>query len=251
MDEIFSRNEMYWGKDFQDFLKSLKVAVFGLGGVGGYALEALCRAGIGNFTLIDFDIVSKSNINRQVIALNSTIGFKKTEIFAKRLKDINPDIKLKIFDDFYDGSQNEEIFTQNFDFVVDAIDSLRSKISLIKYCHDKKNNIITSFGAGNRMDAQKLRVSDISEINTKCTFTKNVITYLKKEGIEHGLTAVWSEEKPKSLYKVKNIEKIAKKDGSYIELAKFTPSSTPIVPAISGLVCANYILNYFYNRIKK
>ena len=250
MDNVFSRNEMYWGKDFQEFLSHLNIAIFGLGGVGGYALEMLCRAGVKNFTLVDFDVVSKSNINRQIIALNSTVGLKKTQAFEKRLKDINPDVSLTIFDDFYDGAQNEQIFTQKFDFVVDAIDSLRAKITLLKYCYDKKINVITSFGAGNRLDGSRLKVSDISQINTKCAFTKNVLACLKKEGIEHGLNAVWSDEKPKSLEKVKNIEKIVKKDGTQIELTKFTPASTPVVPAFSGLLCANYILNYLYGNFK-
>ncbi len=250
MDEIFSRNEMYWGKDFQEFLSHLNIAIFGLGGVGGYALEMLCRAGIKKFTLVDFDTVSKSNINRQIIALNSTVGLKKTQVFKKRLKDINPDVTLKIYNDFYDGEQNEQYFSQNFDFVLDAIDTLRAKISLIKYCHDRKINIITSFGAGNRIDASRLRVSDISQVNSKCTFTKNVISRLKKDGIETNLPVVWSDERPKSLQKVKNIEKIVKKDGTQIELTKFTPASTPIVPALSGLLCANYIINYFYSNFQ-
>ncbi len=250
MNEIFSRNEMYWGKDFQDFLKSLNIAVFGLGGVGGYALETLCRVGIGNFYIVDFDTVSKTNINRQIIALNSTVGQKKTSVFEKRLRDINPAVNFKIFDDFYDGTQNEEIFSQNFDFVVDAIDTIRAKITLLKYCCDRKIKLITSFGAGNRLDASRLKVSDISQINSKCPFMRNVILRLKKEGIEANLPVVWSDEKPKILKKVKNIEKIIKNDGVEIELTKFTPASTPVVPAVSGLLCANFIINYFYNNFK-
>ena len=101
-NDTFDRNVMYWGEDFQEFLKSLNIAVFGLGGVGGYALEALCRAGVGSFCIVDFDSVSKSNINRQIIALNSTDGHKKTEVFAKRLKDINTFVNLKIVEHFYD-----------------------------------------------------------------------------------------------------------------------------------------------------
>ena len=129
MDEIFSRNILHWGQDFQDFLKEKNVFVFGLGGVGGYALEALCRAGIENFSIIDYDTISKSNINRQIIALNSTIGYKKTEIFKKRLEDINPNINLTTIDDFYSEEKNSEIFNKKPDFIVDAIDSLKSKIS--------------------------------------------------------------------------------------------------------------------------
>lgn len=249
-NDTFDRNIMYWGENFQEFLKSLNIAVFGLGGVGGYALEALCRAGVGSFCIVDFDVVSKSNINRQIIALNSTVGYKKTEVFTKRLKDINPFVNLKIVDDFYDEEYGEKIFDGNFDFIVDAIDTLRAKIALLKYCYYHDIKVITSFGAGNRLDASRLRLSDISEITSKCSFVKNVLLRLKKEGIEENLPVVWSDESPKSLQKVKNIEKITKKNGEQIELTKFTPASTPVVPAMSGLLCANYILNYFYGNFK-
>ena len=250
-DDTFSRNEMYWGKDFQEFLKNLNIAVFGLGGVGGYALEALCRAGVGNFCLIDFDNISKSNINRQIIALNSTVGLKKTEVFAKRLKDINPFVNLKIIDDFYDEADSEKIFADKYDFVIDAIDTLRAKIALLKYCYFHNIKVIASFGAGNRLDGTKLKTGDISEIKTNCTFTKNVLAKLKKEGIEKNLVAIYSQERPKSREKLKKIEKITKSCGEQIELTKFTPASTPVVPAISGLLCANYILNYFWENFNK
>ena len=104
-NEIFKRNELHWGADNQQILKDKKVAVFGLGGVGGFCAEALARAGIGHLTIIDFDIVSKSNINRQIVALNSTIGQKKTSLFEARLKDINPNLSLKVIDDFYNDSE--------------------------------------------------------------------------------------------------------------------------------------------------
>ena len=246
MNEIFSRNILYWGEDFQNFLKNKNIFVFGLGGVGGYALEALCRSGVENFTLIDFDNVSKSNINRQIIALNSTIGNKKTELFKARLKDINPNVKIKIFDDFYEEEKNDEIFTEKPDFIVDAIDTLKSKIKLIKYAKTNNINIITSFGAGNRLDCTKLKITDLSEIKSNDQFVKNVLSKLKKENLFNNLPVVWSEEKAKNLKKIKTIEKITDKNGNTIELTKFTPASTPIVPAVAGYIMANHILNYFY-----
>ena len=251
MDEIFSRNILYWGQDFQNFLKEKNVFVFGLGGVGGYALEALCRAGIENFSIIDYDIISKSNINRQIIALNSTIGYKKTEIFKKRLEDINPNINLTTIDDFYSEEKNSEIFNKKPDFIVDAIDSLKSKIKLIKYAKSNNINIITSFGAGNRMDCTKLKITDLAEIKSNDQFIKNVLSKLKKENIFDNLPVVWSEEKAKSLKKIKTTEKISDKNGTLIELTKFTPASTPIVPAVAGYLMANYILNYFYVNFYK
>ncbi len=246
MNEIFSRNILYWGQDFQDFLHARNVFVFGLGGVGGYALEALCRAGIENFTIVDYDTISKSNINRQIIALNSTIGHKKTEIFKKRLLDINPNVNLRIFDDFYTEEKNKKIFNEKPDFIIDAIDSLKSKIKLIKYSKENNIKIITSFGAGNRMDCTKLKITDLGEIKSNDQFIKNILSKLKKENIFNNLPVVWSEEKAKSLKKIKTIEKIADKNGALIELTKFTPASTPIVPAVAGYMMANYILNYFY-----
>ncbi len=258
MDSIFSRNELYWGEDFQKYLSSLKIAVFGLGGVGGFTLEALARAGISHFLIVDFDTVSKTNINRQLIALNSTIGYKKTELFKQRLLDINPDIKLQIYDEFYSEKENEKIFCkdytlENIDFIVDAIDTVKSKIELIKFAKLHNINIISSMGAGNRMDAAKLFVSDISEIQTlggiKDSFIKNILHKLKKYAeIESGLTVVTSSEKPHNIRKIKTIETIKADDGLSVEYTKFTPASTPVVPAVAGYLMADYILKTCYNK---
>lgn len=242
MEQIFSRNELYWGEGFQKFLASKTIFIFGLGGVGGFCLEALVRSGIENFTLIDFDTVSKSNINRQLIALNSTIGIKKTELFKKRLKDINDNVNLRIFDDFYDESLNDEIFSFSPDFVVDAIDSLKSKIKLIKYSTLNNINLITSFGAGNRLDCSQLVTTKANEIKSNDQFIKNVLSKLKKENVELNFPVVWSKEKAHSLKKIKNIEKIEKKSGEIIELTKYTPASTPMVPAVCGYLMANYVI---------
>ena len=252
IDETFSRNVLYWGEDFQNSLAKKHIIVFGLGGVGGFALEALARAGISNFTIIDFDTVSKSNINRQIIALQSVVGIKKTELFQKRLLDINPKVNLRIFDDFYDETLNDRIFEVKPDFTVDAIDSLRSKIKLLKYTQENNFKIITSFGAGNRLDATKLKITDIKEIKSNDQFVKNVLSKLKKEGVLENLKeefpVVWSEEKAHSLKKIKNIEKITTKDNREIEFCKFTPASSPVVPAVAGYFMASYILNYFYKN---
>ena len=231
----FSRNELIWGKENQQKLKSKHVTVFGLGGVGGFALESLARAGIENFTIVDFDTVSASNVNRQIIALNSTVGQKKTDLFKQRLLDINPAINLECICDFYNENLNEEIFKTKTDYVVDAIDTMRSKIDLLVYC--KKNNIpvITSMGAGNRFDPTQLYITDIKDIeNKKCTFTKNVLYQLQKRGITEGITAVCSRENPHVLEKVENIENIETSKGEKIEFKKFTPGSTPFVPAVAG-----------------
>ena len=162
---------MYWGDEAQDRISSSHCAVFGLGGVGGYCAEALARSGVGELTIVDFDKVSKSNINRQIVALNSTIDMYKTDLFEARIKDINPDIKLNIICDFY----TREFNFDNIDYVCDAIDTMRSKINLLAACHEKKIPVISSMGAGNRIDPTKLYISDISEIhNKKAPFVSNI-----------------------------------------------------------------------------
>lgn len=242
----FSRNELIWGKEKQALLKSKVVFVFGLGGVGGFALEALARSGVENFTIVDFDEVSDSNINRQIIALNSTVGQKKAELFTQRLLDINPNIKVNSICDFYNESLKEKIFATKPDYVIDAIDTMRSKIDLLVYC--KKNNIpvITSMGAGNRLDPTKLYITDIKDIeNKKCTFTKNVLYQLKKRGIDSGITAVCSKEAPNVLEKISVVENIETNNGEKIEFTKITPGSTPFVPAVAGYYMGYWVIKEF------
>lgn len=242
----FSRNELIWGKEKQALLKSKVVFVFGLGGVGGFALEALARSGVENFTIVDFDEVSDSNINRQIIALNSTVGQKKAELFTQRLLDINSNIKVNSICDFYNESLKEKIFATKPDYVIDAIDTMRSKIDLLVYC--KKNNIpvITSMGAGNRLDPTKLYITDIKDIeNKKCTFTKNVLYQLKKRGIDSGITAVCSKEAPNVLEKISVVENIETNEGEKIEFTKITPGSTPFVPAVAGYYMGYWVIKEF------
>ena len=233
-DDIFSRNELYWGAEFQNALKSKHVAVFGLGGVGGYCAECLTRAGVGELTLVDFDEVSKSNINRQIIALHSTTGQKKTNLFEKRLKDINPEIKLNIIDDFY---TDEAI---KADYAADAIDTMRSKISLLENCVKNKIPVISSMGAGNRMDPTKLYICDIKDVKEKnAPFVSNIIYQLKKRGIESGITVVASHEKPFCIEKISQTELLTTNKGEKIEFTKITPSSTPFVSSAAGIFMAS------------
>ncbi len=240
----FSRNELIWGKVNQKKLAKKHVTVFGLGGVGGFALESLARVGVCNFTIIDFDKVSESNINRQIIALSSTVGHKKTELFKKRLLDINPQIEVKCIDDFYHENLQSIIFNAHTDFVVDAIDTMRSKISLLEFCVRNNIPVVTSMGAGNRVDPTQLYITDISGIeNKKCTFTKNVLYQLKKRGIESGITAVCSRENPHVEEKISVTENITTKNGENFEFTKITPGSTPFVPAVAGYYMGWYVLD--------
>ncbi len=239
--EIFSRNALFWGEANQRNLQSKHVAVFGLGGVGGFCAEALARAGIGALTIVDFDKVSASNINRQLVALHSTVGQSKAKLFEARLKDINPQIKLNITDDFY---TDEDI--ENIDFAADAIDTMRSKISLLENCIKKDIPVISSMGAGNRIDPSQLYICDISEIENKnAPFVSNIIYQLKKRGITSGITVVASREKPFSLEKISEDERIVTKSGEKIEFVKIIPASTPFVASCAGIFMASYITRQF------
>ncbi len=239
--EIFSRNALFWGEANQRNLQSKHVAVFGLGGVGGFCAEALARAGIGALTIVDFDKVSASNINRQLVALHSTVGQSKAKLFEARLKDINPQIKLNIVDDFY---TDEDI--ENIDFAADAIDTMRSKISLLENCIKKDIPVISSMGAGNRIDPSQLYICDISEIENKnAPFVSNIIYQLKKRGITSGITVVASREKPFSLEKISEDERIVTKSGEKIEFVKIIPASTPFVASCAGIFMASYITRQF------
>ena len=250
MDEIFSRNELFWGSEIQDLLAKKHVAVFGLGGVGGFCVEALTRAGIGELTLVDFDSVSKSNINRQLVALNSTIGQKKTNLFKKRLKDINHKIKLNIINDFY--NEKTDFLNNKIDYTADAIDTLRSKISLLESCIKNNIPVISSLGAGNRIDPTQLYICDLSEIENKnAPFISNCIYQLKKLGIEKGITVISSREKPFSLKKISDKEVITTKAGEKIEYTKITPASTPFVASCAGIFMASFIVQKIIKDYKK
>ncbi len=239
-NNLFSRNELFWGIDAQENLKNTHVAVFGLGGVGGFCAECLARAGVGELTIVDFDEVSPTNINRQIIALNSTIGHSKAKLFETRLKDINPKIKLNVIEDFY----TDEILSDKINFTADAIDTLRSKISLLENCVRKGIPVISSMGAGNRIDPTKLYISDISEIENKnAPFVSNCIYQLKKLGIEKGITVVASREKPFSIEKISSKEIVKTKSGKELEFTKITPASTPFVASTAGIFMAYYIVS--------
>lgn len=243
---IFSRNELYWGQDAQEKLAQKHVAVFGLGGVGGYTAEMLARAGVGELTIVDFDKVAPSNLNRQIIAIHSTIGQSKALLFEKRLKDINPKLKLNVIHDFYTEKLNGKLIGLNPDFIADAIDSMRSKIDLLSFTFLNNIPVISSFGAGNRVNPEDLYICDISQIeNKKDVFVSNVLYQLKKRGITQGITAVVSREKPICLEKISVTEKLQTQEGEEIEFTKITPSSTPFVASCAGIFMASYIVRQF------
>ncbi len=232
----FSRSELIFGETALKKLSQTRVAVFGLGGVGGYALEALARAGVGEIDIIDSDTVDITNINRQLIALTSTVGMKKTELFRDRIKEINPDCRVNVHDVFYLPERAEEFELDKFDYVVDAIDTVTAKIDLAVRCTEKGIPIISSMGTGNKLDPTALKVSDIYKTSV-CPLARVMRYELKKRGVA-SLKVVYSEEKP-----VAPDEEAVKR---YMELnpdtKKNIPASTSFVPPVAGMIIASEVI---------
>ncbi len=190
------RTELLVGSDNLELLSKANILVVGVGGVGGYAAEMLARASIGRMTLVDADVVSVSNINRQLIALNSTVGLSKTEVLSKRLKDINPNIELTLVEKFVQADDIAEILaSQRYDYVVDAIDTITPKIELIRQSLEAQIPLVSSMGAGAKLDPTKLEVCDISKTH-HCPLAHAIRKRLHKIGIRKGFKAVFSGEIP-------------------------------------------------------
>jgi len=248
ISQIYERNELLWGAEAQKKLFKKHVVIAGLGGVGSYTADALARSGIGKLTLVDFDTVSETNINRQLLALISDIGKPKTELMKRRIENINPHIQVTEINEYYTLSLNNRIFAEKVDFVADAIDTLKFKIDLVETCYKQEIPIISSMGAGNRLDPEELFIADISEIKPgNCSFVKNVKHKLKKRGIEKNLTVVSSHEKPIPTKKKLGTFEIKTADGEEIQVRKFTPGSSPFVPPAAGYMMASFIVRNLIN----
>lgn len=209
-----------------DKLSKARVAVFGIGGVGGYVVEALARSGVGKLDLIDKDIVSESNINRQIIALHSTIGQAKTQVMAARVKDINPDIEVCTRDVFFLPETADDFDFSLYDYVVDAIDTVAGKITLIEKANAAGVPVISAMGAGNKLDPTAFEVSDIAKTSV-CPLARVMRRELKKRGIEH-VKVVYSKEQP-----VENTQ---------AENGKAVPASIAFVPPVMGLIIAGEVV---------
>lgn len=207
-------------------LSASRVAVFGVGGVGGYICEALVRSGIGHIDIFDNDVVSLSNLNRQIIALHSTVGRKKVDVMRERLLDIEPELDIGAFDVFYSPENASSYPLEQYDYVADAIDSVPSKIELIKRATDAGIPIISSMGTGNKLDPTRLEITDISKTEY-CPLAKSVRTKLRAVGIHH-LTVAFSRELPAK--------------PSYEAGEKRVPASTAFVPGSAGLLIASKII---------
>ncbi|MEE4114974.1 MAG: tRNA threonylcarbamoyladenosine dehydratase [Marinilabiliaceae bacterium] len=188
-----ARTELLLGKESLDKLASANVLIVGLGGVGAYAAEMICRAGVGRMTIVDGDIINETNINRQLVALNSTLGENKTEVLGKRLLDINPGLQLEIITEFIRDERMTEILDRGYDYVVDAIDTLSPKVFLIYHAMQKGMPVVSSMGAGGKLDPSKIQIADISK-TYNCKLAKVLRKRLHRLGIRKGFTAVFSPE---------------------------------------------------------
>ena len=220
MSERFQRTEMLIGEEGVKRLNKSHVAVFGIGGVGGYVVEALARCGVGELTLVDKDVVSESNLNRQIIALESTIGRSKTEVMKERIAQICPDTKVHAYETFFLPENSHTFPFENYDYVVDAVDTVTAKIEIIMKCQSLNVPVISSMGTGNKLDPSKLEVADIYK-TTMCPLAKVMRKELKNRGVKH-LKVVYSTEAPVANHR--------------------TPGSISFVPASAGLLLASAVV---------
>lgn len=225
MEDRYTRTEMLLGREGVDRLKDSAVIVFGVGGVGGYTVEALARAGVGHIAVVDSDAVSESNINRQIIATRATVGRKKVDVIEERIHEISSDIKVEKFDIFFESDTKCKIDFTKYDYIVDAIDSVSSKVLLVECANEAGVPIISSMGTGNKLDPTAFRVTDISKTKV-CPLARAVRTRLRKIGINH-LKVVYSEEEPH----------VTAADGE-----RLPPASVSFVPGVAGLILAGQII---------
>ena len=239
MQEAFSRTAIQLGEEAVRRLNNARVAVFGIGGVGGYTVEALARAGIGTLDLIDDDKVSVSNINRQLVATHDTVGEYKVDAAAKRIASINPDAVVNTHKTFYLPQSADNLDLTVYDYIVDAIDTVAGKIALAQAAKEAGVPLISCMGAGNKLDATAFRVADISK-TTVCPLARIMRKELGKRGIKH-LKVVYSTELPLAgLAPGDTAEKSDTRPEQ--NRAKPTPGSNPFVPAVAGLILAGEVI---------
>ena len=235
MKEEFTRTAMLIGEESVEKLSSVHIAVFGIGGVGGYVTEALARCGVGEFDLIDNDTVNITNINRQIIATHDTLGRFKTEVMRERILSINPEAKVNVYNTFYLPENSAEFDFTKYDYIVDAVDTVTAKIEIIMNAKKAAIPIISSMGTGNKLDPTRFEIADIYK-TTVCPLAKVMRRELKKRGIDR-LKVLYSKEEP--------IKQQAE------EGTKPTPASISFVPSVAGLIIAGEVIKeliYEYNK---
>lgn len=234
MEPEFLRLGLLIGEESLGKLKNSHIAVFGIGGVGSFAAEALVRSSIGEITIVDFDEVDISNLNRQIPALISTVGKMKVNVMAERIKEINPNIKINIMNKKYLPENREDFFSMNFDYIVDAIDIITSKIDLIVTAKERNIPIISSMGMGNKMDPTKIKITDLKKTSV-CPLAKVMRKELKNRKVDK-LVCVYSDEKP-----IKPVISMSS------ESKREIPGSTGFVPSVAGLMMASKVVRDIIN----
>ena len=241
-NQTFARFSMMVGEDGIEKLRNSRVIVFGVGGVGSYTVEALARSGVGQITMVDFDEISESNINRQLHSLRSTIGKSKIDVMKDRILDINPDCKVELVKRLVYDDVDEVLGNNKYDFVVDAIDVIGSKINLIEYCVKNNINIISSMGFGNKMHPEMVEIAKIKNTSV-CPMARTIRSILKKKGITN-VPVAFSKEIPvqpnkSELFKEELPTEF--RENNKIP-RKTTPGSNSFVPGTAGLVLASYVV---------
>lgn len=231
MKEQFERSAMLLGVDNTDGLSKKRVAVFGVGGVGGYVAEALARTGVGALDFIDHDTVSTTNINRQIIATVETVGRNKAEVMKERVLSINPDAQVQVHDCFFLPENAEKFRFEDYDYVVDAVDTVTAKLEIIERAKKAGVPVISAMGAGNKLDPTRFEVADISETSV-CPLAKVMRRELKKRGIEK-VKVVYSKEEAKTPLFEPPVQE---------ETRKKAPGSVAFVPSVAGLIVAGEVI---------
>ena len=252
----FSRTEILLGEGGVELLGRASVAIFGLGGVGSYSAEALCRAGVGRLVLVDFDDICLTNVNRQIHAMDGTVGKPKALMMAERMRLINPQADIIPYKDFYSAENSSFLLSEGYDYVVDAIDHITSKLHLIRSCLERGIPIISSMGAAAKMDPTRIEVADISRTQ-KCRMARSVRKLLKRQGITTGVKVVFSTEEYRE-QKVKgggcrgNCICPNKDDQRFsCEHRRVILGSISFIPGIFGLTMAGVVINDLVSERKK
>ncbi len=221
MENQFARTEALLGVEAMERLKESRVAIFGVGGVGGYVAEALARSGVGAIDLIDRDKISITNLNRQIIALHSTVGKWKVEVMKERILDINPDCKVKVYPCFYLPENSKDFDFTMYSYIVDAVDTVTAKLQLVMEAKKAGTPIISSMGAGNKLNPASFEIADIYQTSV-CPLAKVMRRELRKRGVE-SLKVVYSKEEP-------------------VKINTSVPASTAFVPSVAGMIIASEVV---------
>ena len=246
MNREFTRSTLLMGEAAVEKLQKSRVAIFGVGGVGGYVCEALVRSGVGAFDLIDKDVVDVTNINRQIIATHSTVGRPKVEVMRERMLDINPEVLVNARECFFLPENATDFDFTNYDFVVDCVDTVTAKIQIIMQSKEAGVPVISSMGAGNKMDASRFKVADIYKTNVD-PLARVMRRELKKRGVRK-LTVVYSDEEPmtpiRDAHWSESVEKTLEPEGR----VKQTPGSVAFVPGAAGLIIAGEVVRQLISK---